>query len=280
MAKERESIRQFPVLPAYCALLGDEEQRLRAFLAFSSCLALVCFLAWLADLPLVPVLFGGVGTTLFALLWLARSRPQPTSAMADARLMALSARIRPHFLFNSLNAVLGTIRTDPRRAESALEELSDLFRALLQEPKELVLLSEELSLCRKYLDLERLRLGERVQVQWDIDRCPVDALMPPLMLQPLLENAIYHGIEPLADPGVISIRLVSDGGMLAIELSNPVSLHQSRDTGNRLALNNIRERLSLFYGQGASLSSETRQGRYVVRVAFPYRPPAKGMSAT
>lgn len=241
---------------------------------------MVCLLAWLADLPLVPVLFGSVGTTLFALLWLVRGCPRSTSAMADARLMALSARIRPHFLFNSLNAVLGTIRTDPRRAESALEELSDLFRALLQEPKELVLLSEELSLCRKYLDLERLRLGERVQVHWDIERCPVDALMPPLMLQPLVENAIYHGIEPLAEPGIISIRLISDGDMLAIELSNPVSLHQSRDTGNRLALKNIQERLSLFYGQGASLSSETRQGHHVVRLVFPYRPSTTLMSTT
>ena len=191
--------------------------------------------------------------------------------MGDARLIALSARIRPHFLFNSLNAVLGTIRSDPRSAERALESLAELFRALLQDPKELVLLSEELALCRQYLALEKLRLGDRLRVHWDIDRCPPDALIPPLILQPLLENAVYHGIEPLAVPGDISIRFVSDEEIIAIELSNPAPAQSQPSTGNQIALQNIMDRLDIFYGSAAVLTSEQLGELYRVHIILPYR---------
>jgi two-component system sensor histidine kinase AlgZ len=106
---------------------------------------------------------------------------------------------------------------------------------------------------------------------WDIDRCPPDALMPPLMLQPLLENAVCHGIEPMAEPGPINLRLVSAGGMLAVELSNPFELGHVHAQGNRMALGNIRERLDLFFGQAATLDSEVKDGRYFVRIVFPLR---------
>ncbi|HPP47538.1 MAG TPA: histidine kinase, partial [Accumulibacter sp.] len=124
-------------------------------------------------------------------------------ALVEARLQALTARIRPHFLFNSLNAVLSLIRSDPKRAENALEELAELFRALMRDHRELVALADELALCRQYLDLEKLRLAERLNVDWQIGEWPVDLKVPPLLVQPLLENAIYHGIEPAAASSTI-----------------------------------------------------------------------------
>jgi len=198
-------------------------------------------------------------------------------ALAEARLFALTARIRPHFLFNALNAVLGVIRSDPRRAEVALEELADLFRVLMRDNRELVRLSDEIALARQYLDLERLRLGERLQVKWDIESCPPDALLPPLMLQPLLENAVYHGIEPAEQPGEISIGFARRGEELRIELSNPFDPKTPPHAGNQMALANIRERLMLFFDLEARLETEivgattTTSQRYVVRIVLPYR---------
>jgi len=192
-------------------------------------------------------------------------------ALAEARLMALTARIRPHFLFNTLNAVLGVIRTEPRRAEAALEELSDLFRVLMQDHRELTTLGEELALCRQYLDLERLRLGERLVVKWNIAHCPQDALVPPLMLQPLLENAVYHGIEPAAGPGEIAISITRRGDELVVDLANPCQGERSLHSGNRMALDNIRERLMLFFDLEARLDAGVAEGEYRVRIRLPYR---------
>lgn len=202
----------------------------------------------------------------FDLRWRAQS-----PAVTEARLMALTARIRPHFLFNSLNAVLGVIRSDPRRAEAALEELSDLFRVLMRDNRELVPLSDEIALARQYLELEKLRLGERLRVRWDIESCPPDALMPPLMLQPLLENAVYHGIEKLQEPGEIAIRMSRDDDRVRIELANPVVPDSTHHAGNRMAIANIRERLMLFFDLEGQLDIEEGADRYVVRIAFPYR---------
>lgn len=192
-------------------------------------------------------------------------------AVAEARLQALTARIRPHFLFNSLNAVLALIRQEPRRAETALEELADLFRALMQDARDLSLLSEEIALCRQYLGLEKLRLGERLQVEWDIADIPADALVPPLMLQPLVENAVYHGIEPGDGPGLVRIAFSRQGDTLAIDLTNPCSPGLSHHAGNRMALANIRERLDLYYDLEARLESEESQGLYRVRITLPLR---------
>jgi len=196
-------------------------------------------------------------------------------AVAEARLMALTARIRPHFLFNSLNAVLGVIRSDPRRAEAALEELSDLFRVLMQENRDLTTLEEELALCRQYLNLERLRLGERLAVKWQFDQCPMDALVPPLMLQPLLENAVYHGIEPGASTGEIAISLSRRGDRIAIDLANPFHGERRHHSGNRMALDNVRERLMLFFDLEASLETSVSGGEYRVRIRVPYRHKAR-----
>jgi two-component system sensor histidine kinase AlgZ len=207
------------------------------------------------------------------LAWFDLAARAHAPAVAEARLMALTARIRPHFLFNSLNAVLGVIRSDPRRAETALEELAELFRSLMQENRDLVPLSAEIALSRQYLYLERLRLGERLQVRWDIDTCPPDALVPPLMLQPLIENAVYHGIEPLGEPGEITVHLSGRDDRLLVEIANPcqAGTGNSHHSGNRMALANIRERLALFFDLKASLATEVRDNRHRVRIELPYR---------
>jgi two-component system sensor histidine kinase AlgZ len=199
-----------------------------------------------------------------------RARAQ-SPALAEARLLALTARIRPHFLFNSINAVLGVLRSDPRRAERALEEMAELFRALMRDNRDLVPLSDELALARQYLDLEKLRLGDRLQVRWEVDACPVDALVPPLMLQPLLENAVYHGIEPAEQAGELLVRMSSDRERLIIELSNPLVPGGDHQRGNRMALANIRERLMLHYDLEARLEIAERQGRYTVLIILPNR---------
>lgn len=192
-------------------------------------------------------------------------------ALTEARLHALTARIRPHFLFNSMNAVLGVIREDPRRAEQALEELADMFRVLMKEHKELVALDSEIALCERYLDLERLRLGERLVVVWDLDCKPTQALVPPLLLQPLLENAVYHGIEPCAQPGDITVRVARRSNEVLIEVSNPIVDTPRAQKGNQIAQANIRERLSLFFDLEADMRIDRSGGRYSVRIRLPYR---------
>lgn len=207
--------------------------------------------------------------------WFHLSGRTPPPALAEARLLALTARIRPHFLFNALNAVLGVMRSDPRRAETALEELADLFRVLMRENADLVPLSEEILVARQYINLERLRLGDRVRVAWDMTACPPDPLVPPLMLQPLLENAVYHGIEPTAEPGEITVRFVSRDSRLRVELSNPMTPRDGHSHGNQMALNNIRERLMLFFDLEATMITEVSAGRFCVAIEFPYRPVAE-----
>ena len=142
-------------------------------------------------------------------------------AIAESRLQALQARIRPHFLFNSINAVLSLVRTDPKQAETALLDMADLFRVLMRDNRQLVPLTEEIELCRQYLALEKLRLTDRLQVEWHLNSMPGDALVPPLVLQPLLENAVYHGIEPSSTPGVVSINVFYRGGEVHAILRNP-----------------------------------------------------------
>jgi two-component system sensor histidine kinase AlgZ len=192
-------------------------------------------------------------------------------ALADARLQALQARIRPHFLFNSLNAVLSLIRRDPKRAEEALEDLAELFRALMQDNRRLTTLADELALCRQYLSLEQLRLGERLQVEWDVRAMPGDALVPQLLLQPLVENAIYHGIEPGAGPGTVLIRITRDKDQVHLLLANPYHPEHQHRAGNRMALANIRERLVLHFDIEASLSAEVAGDKFEIRMVLPYR---------
>jgi two-component system sensor histidine kinase AlgZ len=201
-----------------------------------------------------------------------RLRAQALSpARHEARLQALQARIRPHFLFNTINAVLSIVRADPKRAETALEDMADLFRTAMTEQYELVALSKEVELARQYLAIEELRLGERLEVRWDTQSMPPDALIPPLILQPLLENAVYHGIEPLPDGGAIDVRLYLDSDELNLEVSNPVPAHaKPRLAGNKMALSNIRERLALLFDVEAKYQVESDANHYLVHIHIPY----------
>ncbi|MCW5604244.1 MAG: histidine kinase [Burkholderiales bacterium] len=208
-------------------------------------------------------------TILLLLYFELRSRAL-SPALTEARLQALQARIRPHFLFNSINAVLSLIRQDPKRAETALEDMADLFRVLMADNRELAPLAKEVELCRQYLALEQLRLGERLRVEWRVDRMPGDALVPPLVLQPLLENAVYHGIEPRVEPGVVSIDIHSDAERVHAVLRNPYRPGGNHHTGNRMALANIRERLQLHFDAEAALSTNATDDAYEVRIVMPY----------
>jgi two-component system, LytTR family, sensor histidine kinase AlgZ len=189
---------------------------------------------------------------------------------AAARVHALQARIRPHFLFNSMNTIASLTRTDPARAEQAVQDLADLFRANLSEKRNIITLEEELEVGRTYQRIEQLRLGPRLRVAWNIDPLPRNALVPGLMLQPLLENAIYHGIEPQPGGGTVTVVGELNGGLITIVVRNPVAQRESEREGNRLALANIRERLTLMYGERALVKSGRFDSEYIVTLRFPY----------
>ena len=216
-------------------------------------------------------LFGIVLQHYFELRTLAYS-----PALAEARLQALQARIRPHFLFNSLNAVLSLIRTEPRRAETTLEDLADLFRVLMRDARDVTSLDDEIRLCRQYLAIEKIRLGDRLQVQWET--CDINdevlrrAQIPALMLQPLLENAVHYGVEPARDPVTIQVHISRSIDRIDIVVVNPISGddREWRSQGNHMALDNIRERLALLHDVEAQLTTTEARGMFEVRMRFPY----------
>ena len=209
-----------------------------------------------------------------ALLFYLQLRAKALSpALIEARLQALQARIRPHFLFNSINAVLSLVRAEPKRAEEALEDLADLFRVLMSDNRDLVPLADEVELCRQYLALESLRLGERLRLEWHLNSMPGDALVPPLVLQPLLENAVYHGIEPSIEPGVVSINIFAKDGQVHAILRNPYRVDGGgHHAGNKMAFANVRERLALHFDAEGSLQSRVKDASYEVHIRMPYRP--------
>ena len=281
------------------ALVRAPLQRLPLRLAQGAVLALVALSAalyaelWVSlgmapasgDARLRAALLGALPAGLLLMYFELRARAF-SPALSEARLQALTARIRPHFLFNSLNAVLSLIRAEPRRAEAALEELAELFRALMRDHRELLPLADEIALCRQYLALEALRLGERLHVEWDVAEVPPDVLVPPLMLQPLLENAVYHGIEPLGGVGTLRVHCARTGDQLRIEIANPLPA-PSRPAGraggaggSHMALDNIRERLALYYDLEARLETRVTTGadglsEYLVTIVLPCRRSAR-----
>ena len=214
--------------------------------------------------------FFAVATTLALIGYFNLRNRALSPALTEARLQALQARIRPHFLFNSINAVLSLIRAEPRRAETALEDMADLFRVLMADNRDLAPLESEVELCRQYLALEQLRLGDRLQIEWHVDNMPKDALMPPLVLQPLLENAVYHGIEPSIEPGVVSVNIYHVRDQVHMVLRNPYRKDGKHHAGNKMALANIRERLALHFDAEASLQARVGDSDYEVHITVPY----------
>ncbi len=190
-----------------------------------------------------------------------------------ARLDVLQARMRPHFLFNGLNTIASLISTDPAKAEELILDFAEMFRAVLQRNARMAKLEEELHLVRQYLNVEGQRLAERLRVVWNLNGAPMDALLPPLSLQPLVENALYHGIEPLPGGGMVEIdgRLRRGEVVLTVRSPAPRAEAESHRSGNREALANLRLRLeNCFPGSGAVHTSVV-DGRYQARIVFPYR---------
>ncbi|MBN1237733.1 MAG: histidine kinase [Gammaproteobacteria bacterium] len=192
-------------------------------------------------------------------------------AEARARIHALQARMRPHFLFNTMNTIAALTRTDPARAEEAVEDLADLLRATLREAERPLRVEDEIELTRIYQRIEELRIGPRLKVSWNVEDLPRGARMPGLTLQPLLENAIYHGVEPLAEGGTVEIEGRIDGEDLVFRLTNPVASSRLAEErpGNREAVVNIRERLRLAYGERGRLDVQRDGSTYSVELRFP-----------
>ena len=190
----------------------------------------------------------------------------------EAKMQALQSRIRPHFLFNSLNSIASLTRTNPDRAEAVLHDLADLFRVLLADARKLVPISAEREISRQYLEIEKIRMGDRLSIQWNVGNIPRNALIPALTLQPLLENAIYHGIETRFGGGTVKIDMWADGDILNIMISNPLSdpaSGKSHTKGNKIALDNIRQRLHTQFGDAASLQNFEEGGQYHVKIKMP-----------
>lgn len=224
----------------------------------------------------IGAILGGLVLRYLYIQWQWKRRLR---AEAEARLQALQATIRPHFLFNSMNTIAAMVREQPERAEETVEDLADLFRANLAEGRRLVPLADEVALARRYLRIEALRLGGRLHVVWDLDAVPATTLLPPLTLQPLLENAVYHGIEPSPAGGELRVTGACDGSRATVTIDNPVpeDPRAGNRAGNQLALDNIRERLAAhFPGVGALRAEQSVGGRYRVHLVVPCPPEGAG----
>lgn len=229
------------------------------------------FLFFLRNL-LVAGFLAAISLRYFYLQHEARLR---LTAESQARIAALQARIQPHFLFNSMNIIASLTRVDPERAERVVEDLATLFRASLEAPGTTVSLKRELALCRHYLDIEQLRLGERLRLDWQVDEAALGASLPLLSLQPLVENAIYHGISRLTEGGVLSLSVRSRERGVEIHITNPLPPESAPcpdHKGNRVALGNLRERLEILYGRSAKLNLRQDGPLFSVSLWIPYVP--------
>ncbi len=221
-----------------------------------------------ASAPWVASAFTGavLAAALVAALALRAKGRMP--ADTAARLSELQARIRPHFLFNTLNSAIALVREDPARAEAVLEDLSDLFRHALMEPGESVTLAEEVALARRYLDIEQVRFGDRLQIEWALDPLAGSARVPPLVLQPLVENAVKHGVEPSAAGAQVKVSTQRRGGTVVIKVTNTVPAGQGR-RGHGVAQNNVRDRLRLLHDVQGQFQAALKNGIYQVRMEVP-----------
>jgi two-component system sensor histidine kinase AlgZ len=202
---------------------------------------------------------------LAGLFWRAKARTPTATA---ARLAELQSRIRPHFLFNTLNSAIALVRAEPAKAEAVLEDLSELFRHALADPAESVTLGQEITLAQRYLAIEQVRFGERLQVQWSLDPEADQAKLPPLLLQPLVENAVKHGVEPSAAGAQLKISTARRGGTVVIKVTNSTPAGVG-ERGHGLALANVRERLALLHDVEAHFKTVFKDGVFQVRLEIP-----------
>ena len=274
----------FCLLRVWLGKMGHAQAGIVAWvLVLLVCAAVAEAVAWLMPVELVAgighldllVRTLGIGAILAALIlrYLYEYHLQKQRELAEdqARYLALQARIRPHFLFNSLNTVISLVPGQPEKAQQILHDLSDLFRASLgSEPRSSTVV-RELELTRQYIEVEKLRLGERLQVKWDLGELPGLAAMPSLLLQPLVENAVYHGIEPSVEGGEVRIYGRCRKNTIVLSVSNtlPQEENAQKRRGNRMALDNIRQRLRVFFGEEAGMHTGMVEGQYQVRIWFP-----------
>ncbi|MBP6852868.1 MAG: histidine kinase [Rhodoferax sp.] len=227
------------------------------------------FLAGLAERP--PwVASGCAGAALAAALVAAlvlRARGRAPAATA-ARLSELQSRIRPHFLFNTLNSAIALVRAEPAKAETLLEDLSDLFRHALIDQGESVTLDDEIALAQRYLAIEQVRFGERLQTEWALDPKAGHARLPPLLLQPLVENAVRHGVEPSETGATVRISTQRRGSVVLIKVTNTVPAGAG-SPGHGVALDNVRDRLRLLHDVQGQFRSGLVDGVYQVRIEVP-----------
>ena len=204
-------------------------------------------------------------------LYLQNRLQQEQQSELMSRLQALQSRIRPHFLFNSMNSIASLIATDPVTAERLVEDMSELLRASLRDGTEsTVSLEDELTLCQRYLDIEALRLGDRLQVVWQKSEVPADITIPQLTLQPILENAIYHGIQPLPQGGKVQVLVDYQPGKVEITVTNPLGLEHSAKAGHGMALTNIEHRLQAYYGERARLKTMKTDTQFITQISYPW----------
>ncbi|MEM7208585.1 MAG: histidine kinase [Pseudomonadota bacterium] len=202
--------------------------------------------------------------------YIQHQRELTIQAESRTRIEALQARIRPHFLFNSMNIIASLTRSDPQKAERTVEDLSDLFRASLSATQEEHTLEDELTLARSYLRIENERLGDRLKVEWVVPRQVPELFMPSLIIQPLVENTIYHGIETMEGGGTVRVIAGTCGPRhYCVEISNPVNTHAETHSGNRMARDNILQRLELAFGDNASLTTFADDTEYHVTLRLP-----------
>ena len=233
-----------------------------------------CAMLWLvgqaSPAPWVASAFTGAllaAALVAALVWRARGI---APAATQARLAELQARIRPHFLFNTLNSAIALVRAEPARAESLLEDLSDLFRHALAEQSDAVTLAQEIELAERYLAIEQVRFGNRLKVEWDLDDGVDHALLPPLLLQPLVENAVKHGVEPDPQGGRLRIRTYQRGSMACIDIDNTVpSGPTAPSAGHGIALANVRDRLRLLHDVHGRFDARPQGKGYRVHIELP-----------
>ena len=221
-------------------------------------------------MPVAWVACGFSGMALAGVLMaaLALRARAVTPASTTARLAELQSRIRPHFLFNTLNSAIALVRAEPARAETLLEDLSDLFRYALIDQGQSASLADEIALARRYLAIEQVRFGDRLQLEWSIDAAANAALLPPLLLQPLVENAVRHGVEPSAEGARVRVSTQRRGSRVVIKVTNTVP-DGPGEPGHGLALPNVRDRLSLLHDVQGQFQSGLKDGVFQVRIEVP-----------
>jgi len=228
-------------------------------------------LAWMGLVNPAPWLASAAAGALVAavlvaaLVWRAKAR---APAGTTAQLAELQARIRPHFLFNTLNTAIALVREEPAKAENLLEDLSELFRHALADTKEAVPLWQELELAEHYLAIEQIRFGERLKVEWSVDEAASKARLPPLILQPLVENAVKHGVEPSPEGAIVRISTKRRGSVVVVKVTNTVPAGSGR-RGHGLALDNVRQRLTLLHDVEGRFQSALVNGVFQVRLEIP-----------